>query len=214
MNNYINIIIFYRILLIKIMKFLFILWLNLIYYMNVFSLKKALLKIKFNSKNECDSFILENLNIGKTYLHNIQIKSLLHKNVNPYEEKIIDDKIEKKKGYPLLSFVGKSNKRLLNPLLLLNEKRDELKKIFIRNIQYENEEEMKILVILPSFFYIPIKLNINYSIYYPYNIIYSKDYCIDFSVWKINNFISLKFWNNAKKTFLKRTITKKFKKYL
>jgi hypothetical protein len=180
----------------------------------VCGLKQALLKIKFNCKDECESFLIENLNVGKTYIHNIQIKSLLHNNINMYEEEIKDNKLDKLKGYPLLSIFGKPNRRILNPFLLLNKERTYFRRIFNRNIKYETKDKMNVLVILPSYIYVPIKLDINYSIYYPYNVIYSKDYCIDYSMWKINNFILLKFWNNIKESSSKKKMTKKIKRYM
>lgn len=174
------------------MKFICLL-LNLI-HLNSNALKEVLLKIKFNCNNVCESFFVKNLDFNKSYLHNIQVKSLLHRNINKYEEKISYIKSKKLKGIPLLSSISKSpNKRLLNPYLLLNKKREYFKEIFHKHIKYEKDNIIEILVILPSFIYVPIKMNINYSIYYPYRIIYSKDYCVDYSMWQINNFIWLKF---------------------
>ena len=169
---------------------------NLIKF-RIYCFQKALLKINFNSNNECDSFSIENLDIYKSYVHNIQIKSLLHKNMNIYEEDIKDKNINIPEQSLLISVLDKyPNKRLLDPFLLLNKKRNFFKNKFRKNIQFETKDKMNVLVMLPSYFFIPIKMSINYIIYYPYKKIYSKDYCIDYSMWKVNAFILLKFWNN------------------
>ena len=163
------------------------------------ALKEVLLKIKFNCNNVCESFLIKNMNFNKSYLHNIQVKSLLHKNINKYERTINYFKNKKLKGIPLLGYISKSpNKRLLNPYYILNREKEYFKKIFNKHIKYDKDNIMEIMVILPSFIYVPIKMDINYSIYYPFKMISSKDYCVDYSMWQINNFICLKFWDNVR----------------
>jgi hypothetical protein len=173
------------------MKFLILI---IVYLIKISALKEVLLKIKFNCNNICESFVIKNMDFDKSYLHNIQVKSLLHKNINKYEKPINYDK--NIKGIPLLANKSKSpNKRLLNPNLIINREKEYFKKIFHKHIKYDKDNLMEIAVILPSFVYMPIKMDVKYSIYYPFKMIYSKDYCLDYSMWEINNFICLKFWN-------------------
>lgn len=187
------------------------------------ALKKALLQCNFNSHSECVSLSLTSLDsfFKNSQTFNIELKTFLHKKSSSNENKNhyfydvydkINDNHNKKsyfskncmsytslnryKGFPLLSIMeAQYCKRILHPSLILNKNKKDLLKIFHRNVINTTDNLIMVSVILPSKIYMLANSDINYLIDSQDTIINSKDYSINYSLWKINNFVNIQFGN-------------------
>ena len=187
------------------------------------ALKKALLQCNFNSHSECVSLSLTSLDsfFKNSQTFNIELKTFLHKKSSSNENKNhyfydvydkINDNHNKKsyfskncmsytslnryKGFPLLSIMeAQYCKRILHPSLILNKTKKDLLKIFHRNVINTTDNLIMVSVILPSKIYMLANSDINYLIDSQDTIINSKDYSINYSLWKINNFVNIQFGN-------------------
>jgi hypothetical protein len=185
------------------------------------ALKKALLQCNFNSHSECISISLNSLEsfFKKSETLNIELKTFLHKksssNENHYFYDVYDklnDNHNKKSyfsnncisykslnrysGFPLLSIMESQYfKRILHPSLILNKTKKDLLKKFHRNVIHTNDNLIMVSVILPSKIYMLANSSINYLINSQDTIINSKDYSLNYSLWKISNFVNIQFGN-------------------
>lgn len=188
---------------------------------NCNALKKALLQCNFNSQSECISLSLTSLEsfLKNSQTFNVELKTFLYKsstlNENHYFYDIYDklndnhnkksyfskncmnyNSLNRYKGFPLLSIMESQYfKRILHPSLILNKTKKDLLKIFHRNVIDSTDNLIMISVILPSKIYMLANSDINYIIDSEDTRINSKNYSINYSLWKINNFVNIQFGN-------------------
>ena len=185
------------------------------------ALKKALLQCNFNSHSECISLSITNLELfsKNSQTLNIELKTFLHKKSSSNENKNhsfydVYDKLndnhnkrsyfskdcmsytslKRYKGFPLLSIMESQYfKKILHPSLILNKNKRDLLKIFHRNVIHTSDNLIMVSVILPSEIYMLANSDINYLIDSQDTKINSNDYSINYSLWKINNFVNIQF---------------------
>jgi len=174
------------------MNFFYSFYIFLIFISKILGLRQALLKCNFDSNDNCISYSIENLNpdIEQLRNNNIEVKSLLHK--RSYIPIIKNNHKIKLQGFPLISLMtNEFMKRIVNPGFILGKNKKNLKSIFHRSVKRIDDQEMYVLIVLHTFIYIPIKSRLKYNIIFSNDTINSKDYSIEYCLWKIKDFIKI-----------------------